>query len=180
MEEGENATPTRGFSWRWFGAVVLLPLIVIAAVFAVVQFQRSDRYDPAYFSPAHLERYDTPGEVALGYEEVMRTGDMALMQELVATRKAAQPVRPRPEMLLYDLRSQDGDYLNYIYIAEDRSTRLMRHVTFVDGRYVLAEEDLYYLFDSGDWLSVLSPLVVTWWILVLLVMGFRRLRRRRT
>ncbi len=180
MDAMENSIPNRRIQWRLIGPVLLLPLIVVAAAFAIVQVQRSDRYDPAYFSPAHLERYDTPGEVALGYEEVLRTGDPALLQELVATRKAAQPVPPRPEMVLYDLRSQEGDYLNYLYIADDRTSRLTRHVTFVDGRYVLAEEDLFYLFDSGDWLSVFTPIVLTWWILVLLVVGFRRLRRRRT
>jgi hypothetical protein len=137
-----------------------------------------DRFDPSYFTSEYQERYDTPGSAALALEQSLQDADDDLMSELVATRDDPSEISARPDLFLYDLRNQTGGYYHYLYTTQDRTFRRIEHIKFENGRYLVVEEDLYYLVDSGKWPESFAPLLVTYYVLLLLIVGVTRLSRR--
>lgn len=166
--------------WRKFILPILLvlPLIGLGIAFGRYVLGSPDRYEARYFTADYLVKFDTPGGTALFLEQALQDGDAQLMRELLATKAEPAPIQARPDLLLYDLRNRSGDYYNYLYTTENRRYRRIEHITFVDGRYLVAEEDLYYTFESGRWPQVFGPLAVTYYVLLLLALGVLRLSRR--
>lgn len=165
---------------RWFVllGLIVLPLIVAGIAVSALQASVDTRYDPDYFTAEYLDKYDTPGAAALGLVEALAAGDLQLMRELVATEKGPSEFRAIPGIEIDELRNLDGDYYNYLLFSNDRRLRRIDHVKLVNGRYVVAEEDAYYLVDSGQWTALFAPLMVTYYILLLLGVGFVWLARR--
>jgi hypothetical protein len=145
---------------------VLLPVIVVLVIFGVKQVMELSRYDPAYFTDEYLERYNTPGSVAIDLERALRDGDMQLMAELLATRKAPSPLPDRPSLIFVFLLSVEGDYFHYLYFNADDYNRVIEFVKEYDGRYLASEPDLYFYVDSGRWRAVAAPIAAAWWSLV--------------
>lgn len=160
------------------GAALLLPLIAVAAIVGAISLRGSDRFDPRYFTAQYQQRYDAPGRAAEGFEAAIQTGNMDLMRELVATRADPAAIQQQSDLLLYDMRNKSGDYYNYLYVTQDRRHRQLAHVKLENGRYIVAEEDLFYLVDSGNWPRAFAPLLITYYVLFGLAFGVVRISRR--
>lgn len=159
--------PRRYVDWPYVLGLVLLPVAGMLVLFGVVLIQSLSRFDPAYFTAPYLERFASPGAVAIELEQALRLGDQQLMAELLATRREPGPMEPRPALIFTFLLGIDGDYFRYLYFDSSNYNRVIQYVTERDGRYVVSEPDLYYYIDSGRWTTVAAPVAATWWILVI-------------
>ncbi len=157
----------RRIDWQYVVGLMLVPLVVAVLLAAGAWLQAARRYDPGYFTPEYVERYEAPGSVAIELEAVLRTGDRDHLQVLQATRGIPQAFSERPALILALLYNVEGDYFNYLYFDASNYERVIQHVREVDGRYVVVEEGLYFFFDSGRWLEFYAPIAATWWILVI-------------
>jgi hypothetical protein len=146
--------------------LVLLPVVVVLVLFGVKQVMELSRYDPAFFSGEYLERYETPGSVAIDLEQALREGDMQLMAELQATRTGPSALLPRSSLIFALLLSVEGDYFHYLYFDAADYSRVIEYVKERDGRYVASEPDFYFYMDSGRWRGVAAPIAAAWWSLV--------------
>jgi len=160
-------------------ALLLLPVLVVGVALGVSYLRKDSRMDPAYFGADYSSRYDVPAAAAEALERAFQTGDVQLMRELVATRADPAEFQTRPGLGLYDLRGRDGEYYNYLYTTADNRDRSLAHIKFVNGRYVVVEENLDYLVDSGKWPQAFAPLTVTYYVLLLLALGVIRISRGR-
>lgn len=161
-----QAPKSRHVDWPYVIGLVLLPVAVVVLLYGVTLIQGLFRFDVDYFSETYLERYDTPGSVAIDLERALREGDQQLMSELLATRKGAEEMQPRPSLIFIFLLGIDGDYFQYLYLNTNDYNRVIQYVTEKDERYVVSEDDLYFYMDSGRWTGVAAPLAATWWSLV--------------
>ena len=168
----------RLIDWPYVIGLLLLPVAVVLVLHGVKAFQALTRYDAAYFTEEYLNRYETPGSVAIDLEQALRQGDSQLMAGLIGTKRGPAPIVPRPSLIYVFLLSVDGDYFEYLYFNADDYSRVVQYVTEVRGRYVASEPDLYYYMDSGRWREVAGPVAISWWILVAVftagVMVYRR------
>lgn len=151
--------------------LVLVPLLVVGALFMVKGIQELTRWERVYFQEEYLERYESPGAVALDLESALRTGDTRLMAELRGTGRQPETLEARPRLTFIFLLGIDGDYFHYLYFNTDNYHRLVQHVKPRGERYVTVEEGLYYYMDSGQWVEVAAPLAATWWILTIVFTG---------
>ena len=156
----------RLIDWPYVVGLLLLPIAVVLVLHGVRAVQEQTRYDEAYFTEDYLNRYETPGSVAIDLEQALRHGDSQLMAGLVGTRGGPAPIEPRPSLIYIFLLSVDGDYFQYLYFNADDYNRVVQYVTEVRGRYVASEPDLYFYMDSGRWRGVAGPIAMSWWILV--------------
>jgi len=161
----------RLIDWPYVVGLLLLPIAVVLVLHGVRAVQELTRYDAFYFTGDYLNRYETPGSVAIDLEQALRHGDSQLMAGLVATRGGPAPIEPRPSLIYVFLLSVDGDYFQYLYFNADDYNRVVQYVTEVGGRYVASEPDLYFYMDSGRWVGVAGPIATTWWILVTVFTG---------
>ncbi|MGH2619546.1 MAG: hypothetical protein ACRDHG_03095 [Anaerolineales bacterium] len=156
----------RLIDWQYVFGLLLLPIAVVLVLHGVRAVQELTRYEEAYFTEAYLNRYETPGSVAIELEQALRQGDHQLMAGLVGTRRGPAPIEPRPSLIYVFLLSVEGDYFQYLYFTADDYNRVVQYVTEVRGRYVASEPDLYFYMDSGRWRGVAGPIAISWWILV--------------
>ena len=134
------------------------------------------RYDEAYFTDEYTARYSSPGPVAAALEQALRTGDEELLTELHGTSYV--PSVEKNENLIFSiLISVENDYFNYMYWDTRTFARITQYVTKVGERYVASEPDLYYYMQSGRWASVVGPLAVLWWIMILIYTGIKAFAR---
>ncbi len=168
----------RLIDWPYVIGLLLLPVAVVLVLHGVKAFQALTRYDAAYFTEEYLNRYETPGSVAIDLEQALRQGDSQLMAGLVGTKRGPAQIVPRPSLIYVFLLSVDGDYFEYLYFNADDYSRVVEYVTEVRGRYVASEPDLYFYMNSGRWREVAGPVGISWWILVAVfttgVMVYRR------
>jgi len=177
----------KGKRWLnpWTALVAALLPLMLAGLFALAaQIQMVGRYDPTYFSEAYLEKYDTPGSVARALGDALRTGDEVLLAQLEGLRRPV-PLHTGPGVIFVMLLESDDRYFTYLYFDMDTYKRYVYHVEEVNGRWVVAPEDLRFYLRSGRWLRVFLPIALTWWsleaVVVLGVWVFRltaRLRAR--
>ena len=156
----------RLIDWPYVIGLLLLPIAIVLILHGVRAVQELTRYDDAYFTQEYLDRYETPGSVAIDLEQALRHGDQQLMAELIGTRGGPRLIDPRPSLIYVFLLSVDGDYFQYLYFNADDYNRVVQYVTEVRGRYVASEPDLYFYMDSGRWRGVAGPIAISWWILV--------------
>ena len=171
---------TKLIDWPYFLGLMLVPFIVIASLFLYTAVEEFIRYDPAYFTDAFLDLYDTPGSVAIALEPVLRNGDEVMMAELLGLRRSPQTVEPRPDLILTFMIASDEVYFHYLYFDASDYNRVIQYVKKQDGRYITAEMDLHYYIKSGQWKVVAGPLVAAYWSLVItLTAGIYVYRRMR-
>ena len=65
---GTEQKKKRIINWWWVALTMLAPLIVLGLYFllVLVQIQPGLRYDPAYFTPEHIDRYFSDSRTAQG------------------------------------------------------------------------------------------------------------------
>jgi len=160
--------------------VVLTPL-VLAGLFALgVQIQSLKRYDPAYFSAAYLQQYQTPGAVARTLEGGLQTGDQELIAELQGLRRPAT-FESNPKMIFIMLWKREERYISYLYLDMENLNRHTHYLEQVEGRWVVSPADMHYYLHSGRWLKLFLPLAIIWWLLgtiVILALWIYRLSAR--
>ncbi len=109
--------------------------------------------------------------MAFELEGAPREADEELMAELLGTKAGPDAMEPRPSLVYVFLLDRTGDYFHYLYFNQDDYHRQVQYVKEENGRYVTSEDDLYFYIDSGRWQAVAGPLIVGWWILVILSTG---------
>ncbi len=167
----ENNTPLqRHRHWLWITGLALIPLLVVGSLAAYAARESGTRFDQVYFTPAYVERYNTPGAVAREWEAALQAGDPALVAELTGLRRPPR-IEPNADVILTILLEvDDAGYFHYLYFDVQTYERLTQYIKEVNGRYVVVPEDLYFYWDSGQWRGVFAPISVVWW-LILVVAG---------
>lgn len=156
--------------WYWITGLAFVPLIAVGLLAAYVSTQSGFRYDEAYFTSEYQELYSAPGRVARKWEQALRTGDQTLVAELTGLREEPD-IEPNPDVILTVLLETDeAGYFHYLYFDLQTYERSTYYIKQVKGRWVLAPEDVYFYWGSGQWRGVFTPIAIVWW-LILLVAG---------
>jgi len=155
---------------RWIIGLASVPLLAVVAFAVIVFFQGYDRYDETLFTPAYQERYKAPFIVSGLLEEVLQTGNEDLYGELTGLRL----VQPLPEVnpdIIYGvlLEVDEAEYFHYMFIDKDTFKRSMYFLEEVDGRWVVAPEDAYFLYHSGEWLKAYLPVTIVYLLFVTVI-----------
>jgi hypothetical protein len=155
---------------RWILLVLLGPFVVLGLLVVVIKAFDLIRYDPAYFGGDYVDQYSASGDVARALETALQTGDRALLAELEGLRWPKE-LEASPSIVFVMLWERSDRYITYLYFDMEAYERHPHHVEFVDGRYVVAPEDLHYRLNSGQWRSVFFPLASLWWIHGIVILG---------
>lgn len=165
-------------------AIILMALpLLLAALFVLVAWiQGLNRFDPAYFTPRYIARYEAPGAVARDLEGALQTGDAQLMAELQGMRHP-RIFEASPKMIFTMLWERRDRFVSYMYFDMNTYHRHMHYFEQVGERWVVSPTDFYFHFYSGEWLKVFLPVGIAWWILgsvaILVVVVFRLSARMR-
>jgi hypothetical protein len=155
----------------WIFGLALLPLLAALIFLGVVFAQGINRYEEVYFSPEYQERYRAPFVVSGALEQVLQTGDQELYQELTGLRRETTLPEVNPNIIYGVLLQVDeAEYFHYMFIDKNTFKRSMYFLEEVDGRWVVAPEDAYYFYHSGQWLKAYLPSTIIY-LLVLVVVG---------
>jgi hypothetical protein len=157
----------RLIDWPYVIGLLALPVILLGIAFLIAAISGLTKYDPTFFQEPFLERYATPGEVARQLEVAIHNGDAALLQELRGTRSAPRNFEAQPSVILTILLETDEKYFHYLFFDTSNYRRQMEYIKELDGRYVVANQDLHFHFDIGWWRGVAGPIAIVWWLLVL-------------
>lgn len=159
-----------------FAGLVILPLVLAGLFILAMTLQGRTRFDAAYFTPEFKEQYFSPGEVARTLEKVIRTGDSALYAELSGMRNSPTMALPEPDVVFTILLEVDeAGYFHYMYFDVNTFDRQTHYVIEVDGRWVVSPEDAFFLYDSGLWTKFFAPILIAWWLLLVVVLVGRTL-----
>mgnify|MGYP006291525707 FL=1 len=154
----------------YFVALMLIPLLIAGLYALSMTIHARFRYDRTYFTPEYAQKYPSPGEVARTLETVLREGDEQTYAALTGLRREPPDLAPQPRISLSILIDVDErDYFHYLYFNTETFRRSTYFVKEIENRWVVAPEDLYFYFDSGQWTKVFMPVAITWWILWLVV-----------
>jgi hypothetical protein len=157
----------RLIDWPFVIGLLLLPFALLLIMFAIKVVQDFTRYDESYFTDEYREQYETPSSVAFALEGALRDADEELMRELLGTRAGPDAMEPRPSLVYVFLLDQVRGYFHYLYFNQDDFHREVQFIKEENGRYVASEDDLYFYIDSGRWQEVAGPIIVTWWVLMI-------------
>lgn len=170
MSETETSQKRPPIDGRWLAGLTVLPLIV-AGVYLLAAWLSSQpglRYAPRYFTSEYQERYDSPSSVVIDLERALRTDDRAAMEELSGLRR--KPVfDTRENMRVTILYDTENSYWNYLFFDTQTYERFAHHLEEIDGRWVVAPEDLVYYYKSGEWWSTFMPLALIYWVVEIVV-----------
>lgn len=179
MTEMENKL----INWKWFVILIILPVLIGVLFIAGMEFYRNYRYDLGYFTAEYAERYNNPGSVARSLEVALQVADTNLIAELNGMRARPKPLEPNPSLILTILIEVKEDYFHYLYFDMATFRRHPHFIKEVDNRWVHVPGDVYYYYDSGEWMKFYSPLAITYWVLVcavsLGILFFRLTKRAR-
>ncbi len=149
--------------------LIFMPLIIAGALMAGARIHSLFRYEESYFSPQYQELYPSPGPVAIALESALKNGDTRLFSELTGMKREIT-LEPQPKMMFSILVDVDSyDYFHYLYFDFDTFHRQTYFIKEINQRWVVVPEDLYFYFDSGQWLRVFMPLAMTWWVILAVV-----------
>ncbi len=151
--------------------VLLVPFVVLGLLVLIVGLYAWVRYDPAYFSGEYLEEYGEASEVARSLERALQTGNRRVLSELQGLRWPA-PFETNDNISFVKLWERTGRYVTYLYVDMYSYERYEHHLEQVQGRWVVAPEDLRYLLYSGQWKAFFFPAAIAWWVLALIVLAF--------
>jgi hypothetical protein len=161
---------------RWFLVVVLVPFVLLGLLVLAVQALSLVRYDPAFFTDAHLEQYRTPGDAARALEGALQTDDRPLLAELQGLRWPAK-FETSPSMIFVMMWERTDRYITYLYFDMQTYERHPHYFEKVKGRWVVAPPDVYYYIHSGQWQRVFWPLAIVWWSVGMVAIGIVSLFR---
>lgn len=174
----EKASPDAGrAAWRlpvrlrWIAMVILLPLGLVGLLALLTQLYGLVRYDPAYFAPAVVDRYDAPAEVGRVLEQALQTGDRAQLAELQGLRWPAR-VASDPNIRFVKLLERTDRYMAYLYVNMETYERHVHYLEAVRGRWVVAPTDFFFYLRSGGWREHFWPFSVACWLAGGLALGF--------
>jgi hypothetical protein len=172
-DQGLDTVGLRGLlkNRRAVVALFLLPLAIAAALLLYYAVAQEFRYEEAFFTPEYLERYGKIGGLLDDLERALHTGDRELLAGARGTRGTPRSFSANPNVRFAVLLGKEGEYLNYLYYDTTNFRRYHEPVRQVDGRYVVAQLDLYYFMDSGRWLEVWGPIAMLWWLVLLVATG---------
>lgn len=163
----------RLLDWRWLLAISALPLALGALylLLALIGSLPALRFAPRYFTDDYRNRYAAPSLVVTDLEHALRTDDRAAMAELEGLRRPVAFVT-RENMRVTLLYDTDNGYWNYLFFDTTSYERFAHHVEQVNGRWVVAPEDLVYYYRSGEWKRVFFPLTAIYWMVeIVAVLG---------
>jgi hypothetical protein len=155
-----------------FALLAAVPFLLAGLFVLSANNGAKNRYDSRYFSEDYQQRYATAGAVIAALERALVESDTATIAELEGLR---QPKAIKTgENIVFETRvGTQGPYTIYLFSDTYTYARLSYHLTEVNGRWVVAPQDSYYLLHSGAWLNTLSPLAVVWWIFELtFILGY--------
>ena len=165
MPDG-NIKKRRLLDWRWLVGLTVLPLVVIGLylLLALILDIPALRYAPRYFTDDYRARYDSPSSVVMNLEHALRTDDRAAMAELEGLR---HPVifATRANMRVSVLYDTENSYWNYLFFDTVSYERFAHHLEQINGRWVVAPEDIVYYYKSGDWKRTFFPLAAVYWVI---------------
>jgi hypothetical protein len=162
--------PDKGFWFRLIGLAVI-PLLLAGLYAVAMEINAQFRYDESFFSPAYQEAYPSPGAVARALEGILKRGDTRQYHELTGLRRSPQALKPHPNKgLAILLEVDDHDYFHYLYFDTDSFQRDTRYIKEMKSRWVVSPEDVFFFYDSGRWVSVVFPLALVWWLLLIVYM----------
>ena len=156
--------------FRWFAIVALMPFLILGLLVLGVSAYSLLRYDSTYFQQPYLERYEKPGQVARDLETALQTGDQELLRELQGLRWP-KIYETNSNIHFIMLWERTDRFLTYLYFDPQTYERHPHYVEQVNGRWVVAPEDVYYYLYSGQWKPVFFPLAIVWWLLGFLTIG---------
>lgn len=164
-------------SVRWILAVVLLPFAVLGLLILAAQLFGLVRCDPAYFTATYVERYQQANAAVRALEHALQTGDRTLLAELEGLR---WPVRlpTSPDIAFVMFWDRTSRYSTYLYFDRQAFLRYLVSFESVNGRWVVAPRDLYFVIHSGGWKDLFLPLAGGWWLLGGILLGVAWLSRR--
>jgi hypothetical protein len=151
-------------SARWTLAVALPPFAVLGLLTLGVRLYARVRYDPAYFEPALVERYQTPGAAAAALERALQSGDPALLEEMEGLRWPV-PLPTGPDISLVMLWERSDRYSTYLYFDRATYQRYLYCFEQVRGRWIAAPPDLVLGMRTGAWRGAFLAAAIAWWAL---------------
>jgi hypothetical protein len=157
--------------------VLSLPFVVLGLLVLGVKLEDLVRYDPAYFAAGYLEKYGDSSEVVRVLEQALQTGNERLLAGLQGLRRPSQ-FETVATISFVKLWERTGRYVTYLYVDMHSYERREYHLEQVQGRWVVAPEDLRYLLYSGQWRAFFLPAAIAWWTLGLTTLAFLWLLRR--
>lgn len=173
----------RLIDWQYVIGLCLMPVFVLLLFFLAAWIQGKTIFYEPYFSPEYQARYSTPDDLIVELEQALQIGDSAKIAELQGTRSAPKNLTPRPEMGFSIHVADQGPFKNYLFMDRADFHRLMAHLKWVNGRYVLVPENLIYYLESGEWTNTFFPVATIWWLVLgLFTVGmlfFRYMRKIR-
>lgn len=147
--------------------LALIPVVLAGAFLLGARIHARFRYDETYFSAAYQQQYASPGSVAIALEQALQQGDSQLYAELTGMQREFT-LEAYPELAYMLLVEVDqADYFHYLYFDFDTFHRQTHYIKEQNQRWIAVPEDVYFYFDSGQWLRVFFPLALTWWVFLL-------------
>ena len=157
--------------------VLLLPFVVLGLVVLAAKLYGLVCFDPAYFTPEYREKYGEPSQVVRVLEQALQAGNERLLAGLQGLRWPRQ--FPMGDSISFiKLWEHRGRYVTYLYLDMHSYERHEYHLEQVQGRWVVAPEDLRYLLYSGRWRAFFLPAAIAWWVLGLATLALLWLLRR--
>jgi len=160
----------RLIDWRWVIGLTGLPLLLagLYLLLALIGSIPSLRYAPRYFTDDYRTRYASPTMVVTELEHALRTDDRAAMAELEGLRRPVA-LDTRENMRVTILYDTDNGYWNYLFFDTISYERFAQHLEQVNGRWVVAPEDLVYYYKSGEWKRTFFPIAAIYWVVEIVV-----------
>jgi hypothetical protein len=152
----------------WIIVAALVPLMLLGLYVTAIWIHSQVRFDPAYFTPAYVEMYETPGSVARVLEGALQSGDPVLLAELQGRRRPVA-FEAHPSMIFVMLWELTDRFYTYLYLDMSSLERYTYHFEQIQGRYVVTDHDAYYYLHSGRWVIFFVPLAIAWWLVEIVV-----------
>lgn len=156
--------------------ILLVPFVALGLLVLAVKLHGLVRFDPAFFTPEYQE-YAEASQIVRALEQGLQAGNGPLLAELQGLRRPGQ-FETGDTISFVKLWERTGRYDTYLYVDMDSYERYEHHLEQVQGRWVVAPEDLRYLLYSGRWRATFVPAAIVWWALGLAALVLLWLLRR--
>ena len=155
---------------RWILGLALVPFIAALLYIAVAYVQGISRYDESLFTPAYQDTYEAPYRVSGDLEKAIQTGDEELYNVLTGLQQKRSIPEVNPDIIYGVLLEVDEqDYFHYMFIDKHTYRRSMYYLEEVNGRWVVAPEDVHFHYHSGRWMKVFLPATIVYFLLLFVI-----------
>lgn len=151
--------------------ILLVPFVVLGLLVLAVKLHDLMRYDPTYFTAGYMEKYSDSSEVVRVLEQALQADNRPLLAGLQGLRRPHE-FETGGTISFVKLWERGGRYVTYLYVDMHSYERYEHHLEEVDGRWVVAPEDVRYYLYSGRWKEIFFPAAIAWWVLGMAVLGF--------